>query len=134
VDSNVSVNAHAGLGQAYPSTWFDRGDLDDDLAERDGAENVDRAASDPQGLFDRLVDHMGKQGSRWSTVLGLAVPWALRGPGRLVSSVPTGQVVGLARSARSLKYHDTCHSICSMHHDTRHSQEPMPDQLGWRIS
>jgi hypothetical protein len=34
---------------------------------------------------------MGKKGKRWSTVLGLAVPWALSGPGRLVSSVPTGQ-------------------------------------------
>jgi hypothetical protein len=59
------------------------------LAERDGAENVDRDASDPQWPLDRLIDHMGKKGSRWSTVLGLAVPWALSGPGLLVSSVPT---------------------------------------------
>jgi hypothetical protein len=94
-DSNASVNGHAGLGQAYPPTGLDRGDLDDDLAEWDGAENVDREASDPQWPLNRLVDHMGKKGSRRSTVLGVAVPWALSGPGRLVSSVPTGQVIGL---------------------------------------
>jgi hypothetical protein len=49
-----------GLGQLYPSARLDRQDVDDDLAERDGAEHVDRDASDPQRPLDGLIDHMGK--------------------------------------------------------------------------
>jgi hypothetical protein len=79
----------------YSSARLDHGDLDNGLPQRDGPKHVDRDAADPKWPLDRLVDHMGKKGSRWSAVLSRAVPWALSGPGRLVSPVPAGQVIGL---------------------------------------
>jgi hypothetical protein len=79
----------------YASARLDHGDLDNGLAKRDRAENVDRDATDPKWWpLDRLVDHMGKKGSRWSAVLSRAVPRALGGPGRLISPVPARQVIG----------------------------------------
>jgi hypothetical protein len=94
-DSNPPVSNHAGLAQVYAPAGLDHGDLDDGLAKRDRAENVDRDAADPKWPLDRLVDHVGKKGSRRPAVLGRAVPRALSGPGRLVSPVPAGQVIGL---------------------------------------
>jgi hypothetical protein len=79
----------------YASARLDHGDLDNGLAKRDRAENVDRDATDPKWPLDRLVDHMSKKGSRWSAVLSRAVPRALSGPGRLVSPVPARPVIGL---------------------------------------
>lgn len=76
-DSDPPVDNHACLGQVYPSAGLHHGDLDDGLAERDGAEHVDRDAADPERAVDRLVDHMGKKGSRWSAVLSCTVPRAL---------------------------------------------------------
>jgi hypothetical protein len=89
-DRNTSVDAHASLGQLYPSTWLDGGDIDEHLAERNRAEKVKGDATDTHRPGDRLVDHVGEKCSRWSTVLGLAVPWALGGACRLVSSLSAG--------------------------------------------
>ena len=93
-DGNPPVHDHAGLGQVYPPAGLDHGDLNHGLAERDGAKHVDRDAADPKRPLDSLVDHMGKKGSRWSAVLSRAVPRALSRPGRLVSPVPAGEVIG----------------------------------------
>ena len=97
VDPALSGDAVAwqGRGQLYPPAGLDHGDLDNGLAERDGAKHVDRDAADPKRPLDTLVDRMGKEGSRRSAVLSRTVPRALGRPGRLVSLVPAGQIIGL---------------------------------------
>src|ERR1700722_13244745 len=93
-DSNTPVNAHAALAEAHSAPRLQRGDFDEYFAERDGAEKVQRDATNPHGSLDRLVDRVGEKGGWRSTVLGLSVPRALSGPGGFVTSVSTWQVVG----------------------------------------